>query len=117
VEQFYRKMARQNRAAVDLAMDGDLADIFRRTTRRKDRLRPAAEIVQAHREDLTDKIAYWTGVRRPIVRALVEAVIRHCAEQKLYGDPAREAAYLVELTAYGTTLAMNYLTRGRFVLK
>jgi len=117
VEQFYRRVARQNRAAVDLAMEGDLADIFGKPRRRKDGLRPAAEIVQAHREDLTDKIAYWTGVRRPIVRALVEAIIGHCGEQKLYGEPAKEAAYLVELTAYATTLAMNYLTRGRFVLK
>ena len=117
VEQFYRKMARQNRPAVDVAMDGDLVDIFRRPGRRKDSLRSAAEIVQAHRESLTEKIAYWTGVRRPIVRALVEAIIRHCEAQKLYGDPAKEASYLVELTAYGTTLAMNYLTRGRFVLK
>ena len=44
VEQFYRRMARQNRAAVDVAMEGDLVDIFRRTSRRKDRLRPAAEM-------------------------------------------------------------------------
>ena len=117
VEQFYRKVARRNRAAVDVAMEGDLADIFRGAGRRKSGLRPAAEIVQEHREDLTGKIAYWTGVRRPVVRALVEAILRHCAEQKLYGDPSKEAAYLVELTAYGTTLAMNYLTRGRFVLK
>jgi hypothetical protein len=117
VEQFYRRVARRNRAAVDVAMEGDLADIFRGAGRRKSGLRPAAEIVQEHREDLTGKIAYWTGVRRPIVRALVEAILRHCAEQKLYGDPSKEAAYLVELTAYGTTLAMNYLTRGRFVLK
>jgi hypothetical protein len=117
VEEFYQKAARRNRAAVDVAMEGDLLDIFGKPVRRKNGLRPAAEIVQEHREDLTDKIAYWTGVRRPVVRALVEAVIRHCGEQKLLGDPAKEAAYLVELTAYGTTLAMNYLTRGRFVLK
>jgi hypothetical protein len=117
VEEFYQKAARRNRAAVDVAMEGDLLDIFGKPVRRKNGLRPAAEIVQEHREDLTDKIAYWTGVRRPVVRALVESVIRHCGEQKLLGDPAKEAAYLVELTAYGTTLAMNYLTRGRFVLK
>ena len=33
------------------------------------------------------------------------------------GRPVREADYLVELTAYGTTLAMNYLTRRRFEQK
>jgi Putative zinc-binding metallo-peptidase len=117
VEQFYRKAAKRNRAAVDVAMEGDLVDIFLRKGRRRDGLRPAAELVAEHREALTDKIAYWTGVRRPIVRALVESIARHCDDLKLYGETGREPAYLVELTAYGTTLAMNYLTRGRFVLK
>jgi len=117
VEEFYRRTAKQNRPAVDVAMDGDLQDIFGKPRRRKEGLRPAAEIVQEHREDLTDKIAYWTGVRRPIVRALVEAIIRHCGKHKLYGDPTKQSSYLVELTTYGTVLAMNYLTRGRFVLK
>jgi Putative zinc-binding metallo-peptidase len=97
VEEFYRRTAKQNR--------------------RKEGLRPAGDIVQEHREELTDKIAYWTGVRRPIVRALVEAIIGHCGKHKLYGDPAKQSSYLVELTTYGTVLAMNYLTRGRFVLK
>ena len=117
VEQFYRKAAKRNRAAVDLAMEGDLVDIFLRKGRRRDGLRPAAEMVAEHREALTDKIAYWTGVRRPVVRALVESIVRHCVDLKLYGETVREPTYLVELTAYGTTLAMNYLTRGRFVLK
>jgi len=117
VEQFYRKAARRNRAAVDVAMEGDLIDIFIRPGKRRAGLRPAAEMVGEHREALTDKIAYWTGVRRPIVRALVETIIRHCDEQRLFGETGKEPGYLVELTAYGTTLAMNYLTRGRFVLK
>ena len=30
-------------------------------------------------------------------------------------ETAREPAQLVEMTAYATTLAMNYLARGRFV--
>ncbi len=117
VEQFYRRTAKHNRAAVDVAMEGDLVDIFVRPGRRRNGLRPAAEMVTEHREALIDKIAYWTGVRRPIVRALVESIILHCGEQKLYGEAGKEPSYLVELTAYGTTLAMNYLTRGRFVLK
>jgi len=49
------------------------------------------------------------------VRALVERIVRTSRELNLYAENGREAAHLIELTAYGTTLAMNYLTRGRFV--
>ena len=117
VNEFYRRMMRRRRAAVDMAIRGDLGDIFRPVAASANSRVPAAEMVRRHREDLIAKISYWTGAGRPVVRALVEAIIRRCARQKLYGARRREPAYLVELTAYGTTLAMNYLTRGRFVLK
>jgi hypothetical protein len=117
VQDFYRKAARHHRAEVKLALVGDMADIFRRPWGKEDGLIPAAQMLQRHRFELTDKIAYWTGVKREVVRSLVEVMIRHCRERKLVARRRREAAYLVEVTAYGTALAMNYLTRGRFVLK
>lgn len=115
VEQFYRRMMRQNGAAVDLALEADLSDLFIRRGRRRKGIRPAWEMIEQHRKTLTDKITYWTGVKRPIVRALVERIVRTCRDQQLHVEAGREADSLVELTAYGTTLAMNYLTRGRFV--
>ena len=78
-------------------------------------MRPAWQMVEENRLSLTDKITYWTGVKRPLVRALIERIVRTCREHDLCVDTGREAATLVELTVYGTTLAMNYLTRGRFV--
>jgi len=83
--------------------------------RRRKGIRPAADLVEASRLSLTNKITYWTGVKRPLVRALVERIIRTCRDLQLFAEVGREPEYLVELTAYGTTLAMNYLTRGRFV--
>jgi hypothetical protein len=115
VEQFYRKLLRQNGAAVDVALEADLSDLFIRRGRRRRGIRPAWEMIEQHRKTLTDKITYWTGVKRPIVRALVERIVRTCRDQQLHVESGREADSLVELTAYGTTLAMNYLTRGRFV--
>jgi hypothetical protein len=70
--------------------------------------------VGENRELLTDKIEYWTGVSRAVVRALVEAMARNCRELNLHAEVGKESRYLVELATYGTTLAMNYLTRGRF---
>ena len=117
VEEFYRRLARENGAGVSVAIGTDLADLFLERGRRRKGIRPAWELVEEHRKTLTDKITYWTGVPRPAVRALVERIVRTCREQELFAEVGREPAYLVELTAYGTTLAMNYLTRGRFVQK
>jgi putative zinc-binding metallo-peptidase len=115
VEQFYRRLSRQNGAAVNVALEADLADLFLEKGRRRKGVRPAWEMIEENRLPLTDKITYWTGVKRPLVRALIERIVRTCREHELYVDTTRESAALVELTAYGTTLAMNYLTRGRFV--
>jgi hypothetical protein len=93
-------------------MDAHLPEIF--LTRKPREGRPAADIVTKYRRDLIDKITYWTGVRRPVVRGLVEAICKNCERLKLWGEIGREPAYLVELTAFGTTLAMNFLQRGTF---
>ena len=115
VEEYYRRLSRQNGAGASVALGTDLTDLFLERGRRRKGIRPAWEMIEEHRKTLTDKITYWTGVPRPTVRALVERIIRTCREQDLYAELGREPTYLVELTAYGTTLAMNYLTRGRFV--
>ncbi len=117
VGQFYRRALRQNGAAVKVALEADLGDLFIPPGRRRKGVRPASEMVDQHRKALTDKITYWTGVRRPVVRALVEGIVRTTREMGLSVDTGREAESLVELTAYGTTLAMNYLTRRRFEQK
>src|SRR5574341_1354605 len=64
---------------------------------------------------LINKIEYWTGVRRNVVRALVEQIEQAAGRLQLYVETANEATALVELTTYATTLAMNYLTRGSFI--
>ncbi len=115
VEQYYRRLTRQNGAAINVALESDLTDLFIARGRRRKGIRPAWEMVEENRLPLTDKITYWTGVKRPLVRALIERIVRNCRELDLYVDCSGESATLVELTAYGTTLAMNYLTRGRFV--
>ena len=115
VEQFYRRLSRRNGAAVNVPLEADLTDLFLARGRRRKGVRPAWEMVEENRLPLTDKITYWTGVKRPLVRALIERIVRTCREHELFVDTARESETLVELTAYGTTLAMNYLTRGRFV--
>ena len=114
VEQFYRRFSRQNGAAVDVSLDADLAGFFPSQGRRRKGVRPAADLLEEMRPLLTDKITYWTGVKRAVVRALVERMTRTCKDLHLVAETGREQHYAVELTAYGTTLAMTYLTRGKF---
>ena len=117
VEQFYQQHTPDEAQAIaELALDADLADILvKPSARRRKGIRPAAPWLAEHRKPIVDKVTYWTGVRRPLVRALVESIEQRVAALGLAVETAREPGQLVEMTAYATTLAMNYLTRGRFV--
>jgi hypothetical protein len=107
--------AQPEAAPVEVTLDTDLPDFFVRKRGRGTGLRPAADFVRENRADLINKIEYWTGVRRYVVRALVDGIAEAAGRLQLSVDTKGEARALVELTAYATTLSMNYLTRGSFV--
>ena len=112
VEEFFEKSAPAP-AAVDVALEHDLPDLSPR--RRAAGLAPAGEMLRRHRADLINKIEYWTGVHRTVVRSLVDGIVGTAERLRLHVDPRTEARTLVEVTAYATTLTMNFLTRGSFV--
>src|SRR5262249_60566413 len=82
--------------------------------RRRRGARLAADFLREHRAVLVNRIEYWTGVRRSVIRALVTKMEETSARLNL-AVPTTEAAALVELTTYATTLVMNFLTHGRFI--
>jgi len=116
LEDFYRQTAAdESHAVTDLALDTDLTDIFvKPAPRRRNGIRPAAELLAERRREIVDKVTYWTGVRRPLVKLLVESIEARVRALNLATLQERESATVVEVTAYTTALAMNYLTRGRF---
>jgi hypothetical protein len=97
---------------VDVAFEHDLPDFF---VRRGKDARPAADFLREHRATLVNKIEYWTGVRRSVIRALVVKLEETAARLGLAVRSTAEAATLMEVTTYATTLVMNYLTHGRFI--
>jgi hypothetical protein len=99
----------------ELALDADLGDIFNISKNRRNGVRPAEEMLRQHRKPIVDKVAYWSGVQRPIVKRLVEAICKRVEELGLRVDVRRESEYLMEFTVYTTALSMNYLTRGKFI--
>jgi len=115
VEQFYQKTAAEPREVGDLPLDNDLRDIFKVSPRKKKGVRPAAELFRENRKNITDHIAYWTGVRRSLIKLLVESIEARVGALSLQSEIKSEARTLAELSVFCTTLAMNYLTRGKFV--
>jgi len=115
VADFYQRALQKHLSPNELALDTDLADIFKISRRRKKDVRPAAKLLEENRKTIVDKVAYWTGVPRPLIKELVESVATRVAEMGLSADTRREKEHLAEITAYTTALAMNYVTRGKFV--
>jgi hypothetical protein len=113
VAEFYRRNGEEV-ALGDLALDTDLRDIFNASKRRKGAT-PAQQFLHQHRKTVVDKVAYWTGAQRPLIKQLVELIEKRIGELKLFADPQREAEHLIQVTVYATALAMNYMARGKFV--
>jgi len=117
IEEFYREhIVEEEEAISQLALDTDLADIFPAlTSKGTAELKPAAELIASRRRELIDKVYYWTGVKRPLIKQLVESIERRVAEQELRFDPKKVDAELIELTVYITSLAMTHLTQGKLI--
>jgi hypothetical protein len=113
VAEFYQR-TNDDVPLADLALDTDLRDIFDASKRRKT-ARPAGEFLRAQRKAVVDKVAYWTGAQRPLIKKLIEVIEKRIDELGLFADNAREAEHLIQITVYVTALAMNYMARGKFV--
>lgn len=115
VGEFYLLSPAEEIPLQGVTLDADLADIFNISRNRRKGVRPAQEMLQQHRKHIIDKVAYWSGVQRPIVKRLVEAICKRVEELGLRVDVRRESEYLTEFTVYATALSMNYLVRGKFI--
>jgi Putative zinc-binding metallo-peptidase len=113
VGEFYDEKLQEPSSPVDLPLDTDLADIFKVSRRRRKGVRPAADLLRENRKAIVDKVAYWTGVARPFVKQLVEAMLARVAELNLRAEVRSEREHLTEITAYATALAMSYQTRRK----
>jgi putative zinc-binding metallo-peptidase len=115
VGEFYEAALSEQPSPGELPLDADLQDIFKVGRRRKVGVRPAVELLRENRKSLVDKLTYWSGVPRPLIRKLVESIETRVGEMDLRANVKLEKAYLTEITVYATALAMNYVARGKFV--
>jgi len=115
VGDFYEAVLSEQPSPGDLPLDTDLQDIFNVGRRRKKGVRPAVELLRENHKSLVDKLTYWSGVPRPLIKKLVESIETRVGEMDLRVNIKQEKECLTELTVYATALAMNYVTRGKFV--
>ena len=115
VADFYGKALVEPLSAEELPLETDLADIFSASRRRKKGVRPAVDLMRENHQAMVDKLTYWTGVQRPLIKRLVQAIESKVDELGLRADVKSEKEHLTEVSVYATALAMNYLTRGKFV--
>jgi hypothetical protein len=113
VGEFYRRTAEQI-PLVDLALDTDLAAIFNGSKKRKD-TQPAQAFLLQNSKRIADDVAYWTGVRRPLVKRLLEVIAERAGGLGLLVDVEKRGEYLTNISSYATALAMTYMARGKFV--
>jgi hypothetical protein len=86
--------------------DGDLRNVFAHEAEAPQG-EPAADFLRRHRREIVARIAYWTGESTPTVRALVDLLAAR-AESLRLRVRGLEASTLIELTAFGTAVMMNY---------
>jgi hypothetical protein len=113
VEEYYRKMTVDEEPLIaGLALDTDLIDIFILPDARRADVEyyDVRELLADHRRTIVDKVNYWTGVRRTLVRALAIAIERRSGELGLLAEKQRSRTHMIDMTVYIATLAMTFLT-------
>ncbi|MEI8217581.1 MAG: hypothetical protein WCG51_00860, partial [Elusimicrobiota bacterium] len=55
----------------------------------------------------------WTGERKYIINRLLKGLIKRCRERALVSG-ANDASPVMRVTAYITSLIMNYIHTGRY---
>jgi hypothetical protein len=72
----------------------------------------AATFIQRHYREIVSRITYWTSEPPSVVRSLIDHVARRAGELDLRVGQL-EASTLIELTAFGTAVAMQYRENRR----
>lgn len=86
--------------------DGDLRNLFA-SAAEAPASQPAADFIRQHRREMVTRIAYWTGESAHVVRQYLD-LLADRSETLALRVRGLEASTLIELTAFGTAVMMNY---------
>jgi len=117
VEEHYKRTV-PGLTEIPAYFDGDLKDIFEADPRGKQKeWQPAAEFIAAHRREIVKDISYWTGLYDVLVKSLINHFAERAKALDLRVDPKKTHAALMDLLAFATTLCMNKIYKGDYVIK
>jgi hypothetical protein len=99
--------------------DGDLRDIFEtRVPRgREGQWEAADRFLARNRRHIVDYLTYWTGLYDVIVRSLMKHLIERAKVLGLWVNPDKSQRVLMDVLVFMTTLCMNKLYKGDFVIR
>src|SRR5438874_1550268 len=92
--------------------DNDLKQLFAAGPEVSGRWKASAYL-RAHRRQLMDSVCQWTNEKKYRVNKLLNRLIERCEQLNLY-IKADDAQQNLQVSAYITTLVMNYLFTGKF---
>ena len=113
--EYYNKSEERYREKAQGYVDDVLREIFSTNGKGENRV-PAGGFIEKNRTHLVDMISHWTGEGASSVEPLIEKLIARAKELDLNLSPRRQSRKLIEVTALATTLIMNYIYEGKFIL-
>jgi hypothetical protein len=106
----YRELADEMPVRESTIFDGDLRNIFG-TEEESPSGKVASEFLASHRREIVGRISYWTGESPSAVRQFVD-LLRSRAQHLGLRVRGLDASTLIELTAFGTAVMMNFRQAG-----
>ncbi|MBL7130882.1 MAG: hypothetical protein ISS45_05735 [Candidatus Omnitrophica bacterium] len=93
--------------------DSNLKRIFVEKNKENTQLPLAYDIIKKYRNNILESISTWTGEKKYVINDLLKTITQRCRELKLL-NPESESLVVLRISAYITTLIMNYMYTGRF---
>jgi hypothetical protein len=106
LEEHYKDSARPVPLRDERIFDGDLKTIFAAESDAP-KAGSASDFITRHRSEIVTRISYWTGENAASVRQFVDFLAKRAGDLELRAG-GLEASTLIELTAFGTAVVMNY---------
>ncbi|MDI6755758.1 MAG: putative zinc-binding metallopeptidase [Thermodesulfobacteriota bacterium] len=113
--EYYNKSEERYREKAQGYVDDVLREIFNTNGKGETRI-PAGVFIEQNRNALVEMISHWTGEGGSSVGPLIDKFVARARELNLNLSSRRQSRKLIEVTALATTLIMNYIYEGKFIV-
>ena len=117
LKNFYKKKRHSYMENFPDFHDSNLKEIFvfsestEQSLDKKSKEMLAATIIKRYKKDILNSVAKWTGEKKHIISELLDTIIKRCKDLGLLSNEDKSLVTL-KMSAYITTLVMNYIYTG-----